>query len=171
MKSRAKIYAEQSASLLRSRTVPSFSTVDLFDDTLIALGKKNRKSYKNADPFPHIIIDNLFPEDVLHAICGELGHSEKAVKRNFYGAEKKEATEGRKPLGPITRQFMEEMNSVEMVDFLEALTGVDSLITDATFEGGGIHQINRGGVPQGAYGLQLAWTAKAGPPPEPSHLS
>jgi Rps23 Pro-64 3,4-dihydroxylase Tpa1-like proline 4-hydroxylase len=41
--------------------------------------------------------------------------------------------------------FLVAMNSPSMLDFLEKLTGIDGLIPDPYFGGGGLHQIVRGG--------------------------
>jgi Rps23 Pro-64 3,4-dihydroxylase Tpa1-like proline 4-hydroxylase len=48
-------------------------------------------------------------------------------------------------MGPATRRLLAELNSATFIDFLERLTGIAGLIPDPHFEGGGLHQIERGG--------------------------
>ncbi|HEY8180883.1 MAG TPA: 2OG-Fe(II) oxygenase [Thermoanaerobaculia bacterium] len=48
-------------------------------------------------------------------------------------------------ISPVIRQFLDAMNGFEMLLFLEALTGIDGLIPDPYFGGGGLHQIEAGG--------------------------
>ena len=43
------------------------------------------------------------------------------------------------------RHFLNDMNSFEMLLWLEALTGIEGLIPDPYFGGGGLHQIEPGG--------------------------
>jgi len=44
------------------------------------------------------------------------------------------------------RQFFWELNSSTFLKFLEKLTGIKNLLTDPHLQGGGIHQIERGGL-------------------------
>lgn len=48
-------------------------------------------------------------------------------------------------MGWATRSLIAELNSAEFLQFLEALTGIEGLIADPYYEGGGIHEIRRGG--------------------------
>jgi hypothetical protein len=46
---------------------------------------------------------------------------------------------------PISRYIMDYLNSPEVLKFLSELTGIENLIPDNTFFGGGIHKISKGG--------------------------
>ena len=48
-------------------------------------------------------------------------------------------------MGPVTSPLLAEFNGQIFVDFLERLTGITGLIPDPHYEGGGLHQIRRGG--------------------------
>ncbi|HWW61291.1 MAG TPA: 2OG-Fe(II) oxygenase, partial [Thermoanaerobaculia bacterium] len=48
-------------------------------------------------------------------------------------------------VAPSIRAFLDAMNGFEMLLWLEALTGIDGLIPDPYFGGGGLHQIEPGG--------------------------
>jgi Rps23 Pro-64 3,4-dihydroxylase Tpa1-like proline 4-hydroxylase len=47
--------------------------------------------------------------------------------------------------GPTTRLLLYHLNSITFLDFLSKATGIENLISDPCFEGGGLHQIPRGG--------------------------
>jgi Rps23 Pro-64 3,4-dihydroxylase Tpa1-like proline 4-hydroxylase len=48
-------------------------------------------------------------------------------------------------MGDATRHLLAEFNSAAFIDFLQELTGIGGLVPDPHFEGGGMHQIVRGG--------------------------
>lgn len=48
-------------------------------------------------------------------------------------------------MGDATRMLLYSFNSSTFITFLEILTGIDGIIPDPHFEGGGLHQIERGG--------------------------
>jgi hypothetical protein len=47
--------------------------------------------------------------------------------------------------GPATRLLLYHLNSITFLEFISAVTGIDNLIPDPSFDGGGLHQIVRGG--------------------------
>jgi Rps23 Pro-64 3,4-dihydroxylase Tpa1-like proline 4-hydroxylase len=48
-------------------------------------------------------------------------------------------------MGKATRLLLYQLNSATFINFLEELTGIDGIIPDPHFVGGGLHQIERGG--------------------------
>jgi hypothetical protein len=102
--------------------------------------------YAAARPFPHIVIDGLFEDHVLDQVLAEFprpGEIEWAAFDN--PTEKKLGYRYTSPLKPRLRDFLFEMNSASVLQFLEALTGIDGLIPDPYFGGAGPHQILPGG--------------------------
>ena len=115
-------------------------------DKLNELALKHRDEYANAQPFPHIVIDNFFPEDVLNDILNEYPKSGDIDWQKFENkAEKKLANKHERYMGDHTRSLLYQLNSSTFISFLETLTGIDGIIPDPHFEGGGLHQIERGG--------------------------
>lgn len=45
-------------------------------DDLSILAEERHQTYKNADPFPHTIIDHLFPDYILDALLEEFPRNE-----------------------------------------------------------------------------------------------
>ena len=48
-------------------------------------------------------------------------------------------------MGEATRNLLDKLNSSTFISFLEMLIGIDGLVPDPHFVGGGLHQIESGG--------------------------
>jgi Rps23 Pro-64 3,4-dihydroxylase Tpa1-like proline 4-hydroxylase len=129
----------------RDRALENF--VMNFGVTLNADPEELRDRYCSAKPFPHLVIDRLFPDEVLDRILAVFPAPEHNGWQTFDNPREKK-------LGNLDRLlevdetiagFLVAMNSPSMLDFLEKLTGIDGLIPDPYFGGGGLHQIVRGG--------------------------
>jgi Rps23 Pro-64 3,4-dihydroxylase Tpa1-like proline 4-hydroxylase len=102
--------------------------------------------YRSAEPFPHIVIDNLFPDELLREILTDFPRPDEIQWRRFENAtEKKLGYTHEASLRPSLQLFLYEMNSAPLLKFLEALTGIEGLISDPYYGGAGPHQIEPGG--------------------------
>ncbi len=125
-------------------TSTSFHYID--STYLSDLALKHHAEYITAKPFPHIVIDNFLPEVILHEILQEFPKPESGDWQNFkLEKEKKLASKSELQMGEKTRFLLYQLNSGIFLNFLEQLTGIDALIPDPYFVGGGLHQIERGG--------------------------
>lgn len=113
----------------------------------LELAEKNAAAYQNGQPFPHIVLDNVFPESALDEVLQEFPAPSQENWDQFKTPYEslKLASRSEVDFGPKTRTFLHLMNSQIFLEFLEKLTGIDNLIADATLEGGGLHQILPGG--------------------------
>jgi Rps23 Pro-64 3,4-dihydroxylase Tpa1-like proline 4-hydroxylase len=103
-------------------------------------------SYINAKPFPHVVFDDFFPPSLVDQVLAEFPQPSAIRWQKFDSAQEiKLASANEASFGPITRLFMYHLNSITFLEFLSAVTGIDNLIPDPRFEGGGLHQIVRGG--------------------------
>ncbi len=122
--------------------------VTLFDNPHYArLATESREHFKNADPFPHIALDNFLPDDVA-AILGATypdpndsttrwkTHSNNNVSRKF--------VEDVSALALPMRLFANAVTSREFLLFLETISGIDCLLPDPYFIGGGAMATGRG---------------------------
>jgi Rps23 Pro-64 3,4-dihydroxylase Tpa1-like proline 4-hydroxylase len=110
------------------------------------LARQHREDYPQMKPFPHVVIDNLLPEEVLRDVLEEFPRYNQINWDNYEGAgEKKLATSVEAQMGTTTRLLLYHFNSSHFIRFLEELTGVEGLIPDPYLLGGGLHQIRRGG--------------------------
>ena len=110
------------------------------------LAVKNQENYQQAEPFPHIVIDNFLPEFVLNNILTEFPKAGEIDWQKFENkAEKKLANKHERNMGDYTRALLYQLNSSTFIEFLENLSGIKGIIPDPHFEGGGLHQIEKGG--------------------------
>jgi Rps23 Pro-64 3,4-dihydroxylase Tpa1-like proline 4-hydroxylase len=129
----------------------------LHPDRLKAIAQQHRDEYKNAFPFPHAVIDNLFPKQVLEAILDEIPESlvgddgcyakhERCTSRK--GAENqfmKSNINDELEMGPVTREVIWFLTSGTFIHFLSELSGIVGLLPDPMHDGGGIHLTASGG--------------------------
>jgi 2OG-Fe(II) oxygenase superfamily len=106
-----------------------------------------RESYQRAEPFPHVVIDGLFDDGVLDEVLADFPSPEAMKWMRFDNAAEKKLGfyHETSTITPRTRAFLDAMNGFEMLLFLEGLTGIDGLVPDPYFGGGGLHQIEPGG--------------------------
>lgn len=120
-------------------------------DKLDRLATDNRQAYREAQPYPHIVIDNFLSPSVLRAIMDEFPTAEAAQEKWSYKEGTKDnygdqvqfnklATNKEIDMGPVTIKLMHEMNSARFMRFLQRLTGIPTLIPDPSHLGAGLHQ-------------------------------
>ena len=97
--------------------------------TLLERAHELRETYRTGNPFPHIAMDNFFPERVVDEVLGEFPGPDSIEWQEFKTArERKLASNNESLLGPATRRLIGEMNSQVFLEFLQVLTGIDNLI-------------------------------------------
>lgn len=115
-------------------------------ESLSARADEHRRAFLTAQPFPHVVIDDFLPEWVLDKVIDEFPDPGVIPWKEFKEAtSKKLATEGDAFFGDFTRHLLTQLNSSTFLQFLERLTGVEGLVPDPYFFGGGLHQIEPGG--------------------------
>ena len=104
------------------------------------------QDYINAAPYPHIILDNLFPEGpLLNEVLDEFPQPKNFSRKFDNAKEIKYATRNETEIPLLTRHFLYTLNSQSFLDFVGKITGIENLVADPYFEGGGLHQIMPGG--------------------------
>ena len=110
------------------------------------LGPTLRQSFSTAKPFPHVVLDNLFDPLFLAQIVEEFPRPDQIMWTRYEEQRQVKLASNRdETFGPAARLFLYHLNSAPFIDFLTAVTGIEGLIPDSHFEGGGMHQIERGG--------------------------
>lgn len=102
-------------------------------------------AYDKASPFPHIVIEDAFDLDRVQKAAAEVRDLPVPAERDFYGTKFKRRLSTLEEMPPVTRGLVEEMQSQPFLDWLERLTGITGLHPDPHLEGGGVHQIGKGG--------------------------
>jgi len=117
-----------------------------FDDARSkAAGEALAARYQNAQPFPHIAIDDFLPPDFLRGLLDEFPDSSG---KTFFDRDQERFKFRFGPNeipGARLRGLLMELNSPAVLRFLEAMTGIKGLIADPFFVGGGLHETKSGG--------------------------
>lgn len=110
------------------------------------LALKHQEQYRSAAPFPHIVLDGVLPSEALDCVLNEFPDDHNGIwrKYNNYNENKLEC-QGEEKLSESISLILYQFNSAPFLQFLETLTGIDKLISDPYFFGGGLHMIQRGG--------------------------
>jgi Rps23 Pro-64 3,4-dihydroxylase Tpa1-like proline 4-hydroxylase len=105
-----------------------------------------RSTYRSAQPYPHIVIDDFLEPAAAAAAMAEFPPLAPDQWTNYLHVnERKFSNTDPATWGPSLRAILEELNSPRFVAFVGDLLGVDNLIADPSLEGGGLHQSTRGG--------------------------
>ncbi len=103
-------------------------------------------AYANAQPFPYIVFDDFFDPDLLDTVLSEFPRPGEIRWQRFDNEKEiKLASAAESSFGPTTRLLLYHLNSITFLEFLSEVTGIADLIPDPCFDGGGLHQIERGG--------------------------
>ncbi len=127
----------------RTEKVLSFVRCDLSIDKSV---DELLHEYQHAAPFPHLVLDDLFPYETLNPVLDELPspssekwvheHTDHLVKSNLRSAA---------DLGDQTFQFASILHSAGFLYFLSEITGVKALLPDPYLTGAGYHVVPEGG--------------------------
>jgi hypothetical protein len=129
--------------MLHVKRINGYLALD--SDECRELGRSLSERYRSASPFPHIVIDDFLDADVLRTVLAEFpsgeekGYFDRDQERYKFQFAPQEI-----PSGHI-RNLFAELNSQAFLGFLEEMTGIEGLISDPYFEGGGLHETRRGG--------------------------
>jgi hypothetical protein len=122
------------------------SPLGVFDDPSYArLAVENGDRYQTAEPFPHIVLDDFIPVDLARTLAAAFPGPDEIswVERdNENNRRRYQHDETKVPT--VLREMLREMNSRQFVLFLETLTGIECLLPDPYFIGGGVHMSGQG---------------------------
>jgi Rps23 Pro-64 3,4-dihydroxylase Tpa1-like proline 4-hydroxylase len=115
-------------------------------DYLMDFAERNRESYSSAEPFPHIAIENFMRPECLNAVSDDFPSPGLAPWDGMVDQDQRKfATNITSMLPPNVRHMLYFLNSREIINFLEKLTGIQGLIPDPHLAGGGLHELRPGG--------------------------
>jgi hypothetical protein len=126
---------------MRDASVTPASFLDVFDDPRYArLAVEAAPRYQSATPFPHVVFDDFLDP----ALALELARTfpgpddiEWVERRNANNIRRFQHDETKLPL--TIRAMLREFNARQFILFVETLTGIDNLLPDPYFIGGGPH--------------------------------
>jgi len=105
------------------------------------------KQYRTAAPFPHIVLDGLFDDSLLSDVVRDFPAPAQMKWLSFDNRHEKKLAWYHElgTLADTVRALLDKLNGFETLLWLEALTGIEGLIPDPYYGGGGVHQIEPGG--------------------------
>ena len=110
------------------------------------LALEHYEQYLSAAPFPHIVLDGVFPEEALDLVLREFPQPQSAAWKKYKNyQEKKLEIQNEEKLTDNILLMLYQFNSAPFLRFLERLTGIDHLLPDPYFFGWGLHLIMPGG--------------------------
>jgi hypothetical protein len=121
---------------------------DPFASELETLAQTKTEAYKTNTPYPHAYFDDFLPVDVAEAALRDFPEPKEAAWQAYadVNQHKKLAFDVVEKLPASIRDVLYFLNSRPMLKFLETLTGIESVLPDPYYTGGGLHQIRPGGL-------------------------
>jgi hypothetical protein len=102
--------------------------------------------YVNAQPFPHIALDDALDPEVIRRAIAEFPDLDELQWKNYLHInERKYANMQIDTWGPTLQAIARYFMSPEFVGFVEQLTGITGLFADPALDGGGLHRSIAGG--------------------------
>jgi hypothetical protein len=108
-------------------------------------GRDLRDRYASARPFPHIAIENFLPPPLLERCLADFPDSSQAEQTYNRDQERLKRSYSPDVLPTHTRQLFYAFNSRPFIQVVENISGIEGLIPDPYFLGGGLHEIAEGG--------------------------
>lgn len=109
------------------------------------IGTDYAAAYAAAQPFPHIVLDELLDPALLRDMAAQFPSAEG---KSFFDRDQERLKFQFAPdeiIDPRLRHLLLELNGPAFLGFLEALTGIAGLIPDPYYIGGGLHETRPGG--------------------------
>lgn len=135
---------------IQSAQLPISSDPDglrLVEADAAALGSLLCDDYTSAEPYPHIVIDDFLPPQLSQTLLANFPaeplETDRVFDMNYAGHFKRQVAP--ESCNGFVREFFHFFNSRPVLAFLEKLTGIDGLLPDPYYEGGGFHEISSGG--------------------------
>jgi Rps23 Pro-64 3,4-dihydroxylase Tpa1-like proline 4-hydroxylase len=115
--------------------------------------EKEINEYRQAQPFPHMVVDNFLPPSLLNGVIDDFrNHNNWGWDNSDYSKDHQVKkffspwnNHGDTTLPINTKLILNYFNSPNVISMLEKLTGIEGLIADPTLLGGGMHKIESGG--------------------------
>lgn len=119
-------------------------TVMFSREECVRLGDELHDTYVNNQPFPHIVIKNFLPIDQLRRVVDEFPERQKG-RFNDDQSKLKTGYQLEMIKSSYITNYFNALNSSQFISFLERLSGIEGLVSDPHFAGGGLHETARGG--------------------------
>jgi len=119
----------------------------IYNPTVLASLPTRAATFQHAQPFKHVVIDDLFDVHFLQQRAEEFYPTDDPRWQRFENDNegKLAVSNSEQYLPPRIREFVRELNAEPFLKHLVTLTGIEGLIPDPYLGGAGMHCIPRGG--------------------------
>jgi Rps23 Pro-64 3,4-dihydroxylase Tpa1-like proline 4-hydroxylase len=114
-------------------------------EALAQIATARSTEYRQASPFPHIVLDGLFADSLLDQAVAELPAASSRWTTYDNVNESKQVCSDAALFGPTAEIIVHALNSAPFVRFLERLTGISGLIPDPHLHAAGYMKVSPGG--------------------------
>lgn len=105
-----------------------------------------KSKYQNALPFSHIVIDNFLSPFFIDKIINNFPQKKEAsISHNSKTQHLKRGYRPHQLENHPSSHYLSILNKASMLSFLENITGINGLISDPYYTGGGLHETDAGG--------------------------
>ncbi|HET6378305.1 MAG TPA: 2OG-Fe(II) oxygenase [Methylocella sp.] len=121
---------------------------ELVDESFFAPEKVSElaEAFRNNQPFPHLVFENLFSPALLELIYDEFDDlNSKDWRRLNTVNEVKRGSRPNTRFGHATELYFSIIHSSKFVNFIQKVSGIEGLIPDVTLNNAGMHDIPTGG--------------------------
>ncbi|WP_372617624.1 2OG-Fe(II) oxygenase [Falsiroseomonas sp.] len=102
--------------------------------------------YRAARPYPHVVLDGLFDPHVLDRVAADFPDATPPDWVQYDTAnEIKRTSRGLIGVPAYANAFLWQLCSEPFLEWLREVTGIEDLVADPMFHGGGLHESFRGG--------------------------
>jgi hypothetical protein len=134
------------------RILPVANAFDRTVESMLPLARMQRErdslkaAYLAAKPYPHVVMDGFFEEEVLDRTVTNFPEPEARDWITYETKhESKQTSRGITQLSPFTQLFFLQLCSEPFLEHVRYITGFPDLLMDPLFHGGGLHESVRGG--------------------------
>jgi hypothetical protein len=118
----------------------------IINPTVLSKRADYSQEFVSAQPFPHIVIDDFLAPDFAHSLLDAFPAFERGNAMGDYGELGGKSTFDKvRSLGSAYERLDDAIKSPEFLKAIGDLTGIDGLIYDPWYLGGGTHE-NRNGM-------------------------
>lgn len=104
-----------------------------------------RDSYQNAKPFPHVVVDDMFPESLLDSLLDEMSQMGRDLWKNVDQDTRERTLRMRSAahMGAAGERLLGVVHSAAFLHLLSVVTGIPQLLPDPYLQGAGFAMMRR----------------------------
>jgi hypothetical protein len=99
------------------------------------------REFRDADPFPHVVIPDFFSRDVARRLLDDFPRFEERFARNEMGkVGKKAARRDVRDISEAYRELDDFLQTPQFLNLVSEIAGIPDLLYDSEYHGGGTHE-------------------------------